>query len=151
MEGIREDNLRRAQSIIKIFIIQESEMRKIVFLVAILGCVGLLSGCGGPNMATVKGKVTCNGNPVKEAQITFSPVPKDEKDREAGKPATGFTDEQGYFELSTFKPLDGALIGEHRVYVMIDDTNPAKCKREKRTTFEVKPGPNNCEIELTSK
>src|SRR5262245_38818090 len=87
----------------------------------------LLPGCGGPQVAPVKGRVMFNGKPVKEAQVTFSPVGA-EGQKETGKPGTGFTDENGQFELSTFKNYDGALVGNHNVHVMIDQTNPAKCK-----------------------
>ncbi|MCI0702386.1 MAG: DUF4198 domain-containing protein [Planctomycetia bacterium] len=107
----------------------------------------LFSGCSGPQMAAVRGKVTFNGQPVKEAAVTFSPAGA-EGQKETGKPATGFTDENGEFVLSTFKNFDGAMVGEHRVFVMVDDTNPAKCKREKELTWTVKPGDNQVEIEM---
>src|SRR5687768_10425563 len=94
-------------------IIKENTMRLRLSLVGAVA-VALLSGCGGPQMGYVKGKVMFKGQPVKEAAVTFSPIPRSETDRESGKPATGFTDENGEFVLSTFKPLDGALVGEHR-------------------------------------
>jgi hypothetical protein len=115
-----------------------------VFLVATL----LSGGCGNTNLAPVKGRVTCNGKPVAEAMITFAPFPKSEGDREAGKPATGFTDDEGNYELSTYKPYDGALIGKHNVTITLDDTNPARCKREIRITLEVQPKANELNIEL---
>jgi uncharacterized GH25 family protein len=110
----------------------------------------LLPGCGGPAMAPVKGKVTFNGKPVKEAQITFSPAGA-EGQKETGKPGTGFTDEEGNFVLSTFKNYDGAIVGNHSVLVVLDDTNPAKCKRNKTLTLEVKPGQNEFTIEMDPK
>lgn len=94
-------------------------------------------------MATVKGRVTCYGKPVKEAAITFSPAPRSQDDREPGKPATGFTDAEG-----NYRELDGALVGQHRVLVTLDDTNPARCKRSKQLALEVKPGSNTFDIEL---
>src|SRR5262245_32383200 len=93
-------------------------------------------------MAPVKGKVMFNGKPVKEAQVTFAPAGAADQ-KETGKPATGFTDENGDFELSTFKNYDGAIVGSHNVRVSLDDTNPAKCKRLKSLTLEVKPGANS--------
>ena len=111
----------------------------------------VLSGCGGPDMAPVKGRVTFDGKPVKEAAIAFAPVPADDKDKEPGKPATGFTDENGYFDLSTYKPLDGAKVGKHKVTVGLDDTNPARCKRQKEMTFEVKSGSNEVTIQMDPK
>ena len=110
----------------------------------------LLCGCGGPQMSSVKGRVTFNGKPVKEAAVTFSPVgPAGQK--ETGKPATGFTEENGEYALSTFSNYDGALIGSHTVRVVLDDTNPAKCKRMKEMTVEVKAGGNDFTIEMDPK
>jgi hypothetical protein len=114
-----------------------------------LGLV-FLSGCGGPTMSRVKGRVMFNGQPVKEAQVTFSPLGQNGQ-LETGKPATGFTDDDGNFELSTFKNFDGALVGSHNVHVVLDDTNPAKCKRMKDLTLDVKSGPNEFTIEMDAK
>ena len=122
-------------------------MKARVLSLAVLAGSALLAGCT-PNLAPVKGHVTCNGKPVAEAQITFNPVAKNEGDLEAGKPATGFTDAEGNFVLSTFRANDGALIGQHHVSVFLDNTNPARCTREKQFTWEVKPGSNEVEIEL---
>src|SRR5262249_15394883 len=110
-------------------------------LTLLLSALGLLSlcGCSGPPMAPVKGQVMFNGKPVREAAVTFSPAGSPGQ-LETGKPAAGFTDEEGRFELSTFKSYDGALVGSHSVHVSIDDTNPAKCKRSKSVSLEVKPG-----------
>lgn len=107
-----------------------------------------LSGCSGAALAPVKGRVMCNGNPVKEAAVTFSPVPHSTEDIEPGRPGTGFTDETGEFVLSSYSDLDGALIGNHNVTVVLDDTNPAKCKRTKGFKLEVKPGSNDFNLEL---
>ena len=108
----------------------------------------LLSGCGGPKMARVKGRVLYNDRPVREAAVTFNPMPQSEKDLEPGKPATGFTDADGYYELSTYRPYDGALVGKHRVTVTLDDTNPARCKRHQEFVLEVGAGSNDLDIPL---
>ena len=109
----------------------------------------LLAGCGsGASMGRVTGKVTWKGNAVKEAAITFAPVPRHQGDKEPGKPATGFTDDNGVYTLSTFRAADGALVGKHTVSIHVDDTNPARCKRDTTTTFEVKSGSNEFDIEL---
>jgi hypothetical protein len=107
----------------------------------------LATGCGGPRMAPVKGRVLFNGQPVKDAAITFSPNGPAGK-LETGKPGTGFTDSNGEFELSTFKNYDGAIVGTHSVTVSLDDTNPTKCKRHKSLTLEVKAEPNDFTIEM---
>jgi hypothetical protein len=122
--------------------------RYFLFAVAVLAV--LVPGCGGERVAPVKGRVVFNGQPVKEAALTFSPTSA-ENQLDAGTPATGFTDQQGYFELSTFTKNDGALVGTHSVNVVIDDTNPAKCKRHKGLTLEVKPGSNEFTIEMDPK
>jgi len=88
-----------------------------------------------------------DGEPVKEANITFSPVGQAGQ-LEAGKPATGQSDPDGYFVLSTFSKYDGALVGMHTVHVSLEDTNPAKCKKSKALTLEVKPGSNDFTIEM---
>src|SRR5688572_20954811 len=97
---------------------QELRMRSVRALAAVTIGLVFLPGCGGPAMAPVKGRVTCNGKPVAEAAITFSPIPESAADREPGKPGTGFTDADGTFSLSTFKNYDGALVAKHKVTVM---------------------------------
>jgi hypothetical protein len=110
--------------------------------------LALLPGCGGSSMAPVHGHMTWDGKPVKEAAIVFSPAPRSDKDKEPGKPATAFSDENGNYVLSTFKSYDGALIGSHNVTISLDATNPAKCKRSTRITLEVRPGDNELNIVL---
>ena len=121
-----------------------------VCLIAIAVAAVLLPGCGGERVAPVKGRVMFNGEPVKEAAITFSPM-GGANQLEAGTPATGFTKPDGTYVLSTFKDSDGALVGTHSVNVVLDDTNPAKCKRHKGLTLEVKPGSNEFTIEMDPK
>lgn len=110
----------------------------------------LLCGCGGPQMSQVKGKVMFNGKPVKEAAVTFAPAGAAGQ-KETGKPGTGFTDENGEFALSTFANYDGAIVGTHNIRVVLDDTNPAKCKRIKELTLEVKAGGNEFTVEMDPK
>src|SRR5262245_18949006 len=116
-----------------------------VFLTGLL----LLPGCGEGTMAPVKGRVLCDGKPVGQASVIFSPVPKSEADKEPGKPATGQTDAEGNYVLSTYKPFDGAHVGEHQVTVTLEVTNPARCKLSTKVVKEVKPGNNEVDIELT--
>jgi uncharacterized GH25 family protein len=96
----------------------------------------------------VKGRVLCNGKPVKEAAVTFSPIASAADNLEPGKPGTGFTDEEGLFELSSYAAFDGAQVGEHDVRVVLDDTNPAKCKRALALKLEVKPGQNEFQLDM---
>jgi hypothetical protein len=85
---------------------------------------------------------------VAKATITFSPVQRHDKDKEPGKPATAFSDDNGIYELSTFRNYDGALVGKHRVKITLEDNNPAKCPRSKELILEVGPSSNELDIEL---
>jgi hypothetical protein len=123
-------------------------MRSCACLCVFLTGVVLLPGCGPSSIAAVRGRVTCNGKPVGQARLIFNPAPRWDGDREPGKPATGVTDADGSYVLSTYKAWDGALVGKHQVTVKLDDTNPARCKRSKQVSLEVKPGGNELNIEL---
>jgi hypothetical protein len=116
---------------------------RLIVRASVVACLFVAAGCSSSTMAPVKGRVMFKGLPVAEANVTFSPAPRFEGDKEPGKPATGFSGADGRFALSTYKPYDGALIGKHRVVVFLDDTNPTKCKHNKRFEVEVKPGTND--------
>ncbi len=77
------------------------------FVVAVI----LSGGCGprGPSVATVKGKVLLNGQPLTKGQVGTIPS--------AGRGANGIIQPDGSFELNTFRKGDGALIGTHKVGV----------------------------------
>jgi hypothetical protein len=117
-------------------------------LVGALAAV-LLPGCHSSSLATVHGRVTCHGKPVPEAGVIFSPMPKAEGDREAGKAASGSTDADGRFVLTTYKTGDGALIGKHRASVILDNAKPSPCGQSKLVQVEVKPGDNEINIEMS--
>src|SRR5262249_9934025 len=84
------------------------------------GCWGLLGalalvgvGCGSDTVK-VRGPVTLDGKPLPMGTaVTFVPVDK-------GRSATGATQADGSFRLTTFKPEDGALPGEYKVTVRFD-------------------------------
>jgi hypothetical protein len=80
------------------------------------GCllaIALALGCNrsGLNLAYVEGVVTFDGAPVADAGVMFMPV-----DSTLGLPATGVTDSEGRFTLTTAN-RPGAVIGEHRVAI----------------------------------
>ena len=75
-----------------------------VLLIVVAGC-----GKGGP--VPVRGTVKLNGQPLADASVLF--IAQDP----GGKDATGFTDANGEFRLSTIKPGDGALPGKYKVVV----------------------------------
>lgn len=77
---------------------------------AILAAALLLApaGCGPrrPPTVAVAGRVVRGGSPVAGAAVTFAPLA-------GGRPATGVTDAEGRFRLTTFRAGDGAVLGEH--------------------------------------
>lgn len=90
-------------------------MRATLFSVEGTGIVLLtlvLGGCGGSNanLAPVTGQIVYKNAPLEGAQVTFI-APK------SARPATGATDKDGRFNLSTFDFKDGATIGENVVIV----------------------------------
>lgn len=89
-------------------------MRKLCTRWAVLSLAAVLvTGCGGsPNRPPVykaTGVVKLAGKPVPDATVQFKP--------EKGRPATGKTNAQGEFSLTTFNTNDGALEGRHQVTV----------------------------------
>jgi hypothetical protein len=72
------------------------------------------AGCGGggaPAPVPVKGTVTLDGKPLADATVQF--VAQDA----GGRDATGTTNAEGAFALSTVKPGDGALPGKYKVVI----------------------------------
>lgn len=86
-------------------------MRGIGVFCILLFTVGLV-GCGG-NPATVKGKVTLDGNPVTAGQITF--VPDSSKGSE-GPQLIGTIDESGEYALYAGAD-DRVPVGHYKVTV----------------------------------
>lgn len=124
-------------------------------LVSLLFCcvVLLCTGCGEDKypLASVSGKVTCNGKPLKDVIVVFQPV-GDQTDKEfPGKPASGTTDENGEYYLSTFKPTsgDGAIIGTHTVTLSFaDPAMQLDCEVPEDLTATVEDKSNTINFEL---
>jgi hypothetical protein len=74
----------------------------------------VLLGCGqlGPPMGRVSGRITYKDQPVPKATVSFMPKAT------GARPAIGFTDDAGYYHLTTTNPRDGALVGEHLVGIV---------------------------------
>jgi len=73
----------------------------------------VLSGCsdgGGATTVKVKGTVIAGGKAVDGAVITFY-------SKSGGEAASGRTDEEGKFQLTSRKPNDGAVPGDYIVTV----------------------------------
>lgn len=75
----------------------------------IVGCLGG-GGQGRPDIAPVSGKVTYNDQAVDGAVVRFTK-------EGANRVASGTTDAQGEFKLTTYDTGDGAIVGEHRVTI----------------------------------
>ncbi len=89
-------------------------MRSLKFFSMALSLLTVLgAGCGGPDrpdLAPVSGVVSYQGKPLAGAQVSFH-------NAKSPRVASGVTDAQGEFTLTTFDEGDGALVGEHRVSV----------------------------------
>ena len=79
-----------------------------------------LAGCGGSRTTPVEGVILLDGKPLANAAVQFTPQ------GESGRDATGQTDQNGQFSMSTFKPKDGVLPGDYKVIVAPLGTPDAK-------------------------
>ena len=76
-----------------------------------LAALWLCAGCGRTNLVKVQGTVTLDGKPLSWATIAFNPIGGQ------GRPASGLSDENGSFQLTTSRTNDGAAPGEYKVTV----------------------------------
>lgn len=87
----------------------------------------VLAGCGGSgsklDSIPVKGKVTLDGQPVKNARVRFIPDSADK-----GRSAIGDTDANGAFKLSTVRAADGIIPGAYKVDVSSLETVTTESK-----------------------
>ena len=83
----------------------------VVAAVALLG----LAGCGGPRLYPVHGKVVWE-NGAEARELAGGLVVCESVNGAVG--ARGDIQQDGSFQLSTYKPGDGALPGKHRVAVV---------------------------------
>ena len=94
----------------------------------------LAAGCGGRGKPVkVAGVVTLDDKPLAGATVTFAPVG-------GGRAASGRTDSDGNFRLTTFRSDDGALPGEYKVLVTMEKADeslvgkdPTKLGLEEKT------------------
>jgi hypothetical protein len=109
-------------------------------LVAILvfplaGCSG--SGKGRPKVVPVSGVVKFRGKPIANADVTFST-------EGAPRFATGKTDAEGKYSLTTFDTNDGAVPGKQSVTVTMTTTATGGKKPEEMTAQDmINMGPRN--------
>jgi hypothetical protein len=135
--------------------LREFTLRPVGLALAVLACV---VGCGESKTAPVNGRVKLkDGSDVsvlKGYSLNF--------ESDGGKAsAVGEVNPDGTFQLSTFGANDGAVPGKYRVAINQPnnpdpDKPPSKSKLPAKygnldtsgLTAEVKPGPNNIELEL---
>jgi hypothetical protein len=85
--------------------------RPLIFILGFAAMTTLLAGCGqGSSLYRATGTVRYKGQPVEGAIVTFRCEP-------LSKIATGTTDGEGRFELTTYSAGKGAVAGKHKVTV----------------------------------
>lgn len=125
------------------------------FMFIAVGCSGATDDT--PELGTVSGTVKLDGNPVPQATVTFSP-------EEGGRPSSGPTDDQGFYELQYSLNNPGAVPGKHQVRIStattvtneagedveVPESIPAKYNTKTELVEEVKPTSQTIDFDLTS-
>ena len=116
----------------------------------------MLTGCGGgPQFASVSGRVTLNDQPLANVQVDFQPIASG-RDQAPGPGSTAITDAEGRFVLHC--QLDtsqaGAIVGKHQVRIWMGERNDADADADsanprKKATRPIVPGRYNVESTLT--
>lgn len=119
-----------------------------------------ISGCGGgggdvPDLGTVTGTVTLGGAPLADAQVVFQPT--------KGRPSSGVTDSDGYYELIYNADNNGATVGTHKVSIstyreespddgsddiIVPESVPAVYNTDTTLTSQVEAGSNEFDFAL---
>jgi len=144
--------------------LQLGPVRRAVSLALTAAAVALTPmACGrsGPEMARVSGTVTYQGKPVPKGTVSF--VATDPSRRNA----TGQLDQNGYYQLQTEEPGDGAVVGDYDVSLYAHEEKildyrpkvpvkpqrliPEKYENPKTSNLKrtVKSGSNTFNFELT--
>jgi hypothetical protein len=100
-------------------------------------------------MAPVSGRVTMQGQPVRDVFVVFHPLPNEGGAIAPTRPAMGQVDDEGKYELSTKVKGDGAAVGTHRVSIVAVNRNarpPGNVKPDYQV--EVRSEPNVIDLEL---
>ncbi len=115
-----------------------ASLHLIVNSLFVAGCVLTVSGCSGrpKNVAKkVSGTVTLGGQPLADALVTFAPS--------SGNSSASRTDAQGHYNLiyagQGKRRIEGAVIGEHRVYISTFQFGDASAKPPKPDVAEKVP------------
>ncbi len=92
------------------------------WMVGLIGSALALAGAGcggGRGVVKVNGTVTLDGKPLAGALVSFVP-----RDLGSGRLATGRTDANGAFDLTTFRTGDGAIPGPYKVTITLTAEDP---------------------------
>jgi len=100
---------------------------------AVLFLVLLGSGCGksGPSVVRVTGTVTRHGEPVTMVVVNFMP--------EHGRPSLGVTDKDGHYVLNYERGRDGAVTGNHKVWIEFKPASPKQEADFRNGTMKLHP------------
>lgn len=115
------------------------------FVLSALASVLLIfSGCGGPTLQPVSGRVTLDGDPVANAEIVFAPMESE------GSPSKATTDSDGRFELADKDGNKGAIPSKYRVGIttgklkdmdvvkVVDDARKANPNLSEKALVEIR-------------
>ena len=96
--------------------------------VGVVGFAVLFAGCGvdanRPRVVPVSGKVSQKGNPLTAGEIVF--IPAGGTNGSGGHIATGQIGSDGTYRLTTFNTGDGAVLGTHKVTVVVRSAGEMK-------------------------
>lgn len=124
--------------------------RSVRYRMAILLVGVWLTGCGGsgdrPDIGTVSGIITFDGQPLANASVAFS--------LQGFRPSVGTTDEQGKYELIYIRDIKGAAVGTHSVKIKQFGQGavqvPRRYNYDTQLSAEVAPGQNTINFDLKS-
>ncbi len=123
-------------------------------------------GCGdGPEMSSVTGQVTYQGQPVPGGKVMFAPLREGNSSETKSRPGVGIVGPDGRFTVTTYSRGDGSAIGRHSVIYYPpsgEDIGEDDTSDEIRTFFadhvlqmedqllevEIKSGKNDFEIKM---
>lgn len=123
-------------------------------LIALFYVIGCLVGCDRsdrPDLGSVTGMVTLDGQPLPNAWVTFI--------QKGFRPSSDKTDANGRYELNYIRDIKGAALGTHTVKIELETPEsapsgiqqlPARYHVDSQMEREVKEGTNVFDFELAS-
>ena len=125
-------------------IVWDRVISKLVCTMAAAVALAVVGGCGGrSDIGTVSGRVTYKGQPLSGVEVQFNPEGR-------GRNSVGYTDADGQYEVQYTPSVKGALIGPHTVAVLDRSGKTPIPSKFTSLKFEVKPGRNQFDIDITS-